>query len=352
MRRDGTRRRLATIAGRRDSARIAILGPARVGLRVGQSTCATALGSPPSGAWPRRPQPRSRRARAAAPPPSARRAPSRYQGFRAANRRLAVGSRRPRARTAPVIAVAGSTRPRTDGRRSHRVLRPRPGCREIVTAAVSDPSTVTVADEFHRARPSWAERRRRRAAAPRGSRATRTTSSLLTWTAFDRVGPSPSSSSPSLRSPPPTPSPCAAAPHVQLYETAGGARAVSTSPSSSRARFFRDAGLDGLGARVSQLRDFLRQRRAARRCGGRLRVCRLCRPPRRAHLQLCLTRESRRGRLAIRIRRLRAHVRRRRRARLRRPTRPDQRVRRKPASWRSSSRRFEGWRWTACLRAW
>ena len=173
------------------------------------------------------------------------------------NRRLAVGSRRPRARTAPVVAVAGSTSPAPDGRPRTASSSPRPGS-EIVTAAVSDPSTVTVEDEFHR-RSSELGRTKKKKKGGRASRFARNKDHLKS-SHLDGVRQGwPLAKL--LESLPPIPSPDAismdaAAPHVQLYETLVDCGRLHNAVELLRA--LRDAGLDGLGARVSH-KNFLRQ---------------------------------------------------------------------------------------------
>ena len=281
--------------------------------------------------------------------PSARRAPSRYQGFDPLNRRLAAGSRRPRARTAPVIAVAGSTSPAPDGRPRTASSSPVPAPRS------SPPRSPTLAPSplrmsFTDARPSWAERRRRRrAAAPRGSRATRTTSSLLTRTAFDRVGPSPSSSSPSLRSPPPTPSPWTPR---RLTSSCTKPWWTASSPQRRRAPPRAPRRWPRRPRRRVSHKNFLRQcaRRGLWRSPSSLSSLSTTR---RAPLQHAPLGVCRRGRLAIPIRRLRAHARRRRRARLQGLHHPDQRVRqsrRVGEGFRDVSKDGDGRRVSSCRR--
>ena len=174
------------------------------------------------------------------------------------NRRLAVGSRRPRARTAPVIAVAGSTSPAPDGRPRTASSSPRPGS-EIVTAAVSDPSTVTVEDEFHRRSSELGRTKKKK----KGGRAAAVRAQQGPPQVFS---PGRRSTGLAPRQAPRVP-PSDPLPRRHLHTRRGASRPAVRNPGGLRPslhnavellRALRDAGLDGLGARVSH-KNFLRQ---------------------------------------------------------------------------------------------
>ena len=267
--------------------------------------------------------PRSRRARAAAPPPSARRAPSRYQGFpthwRSGWRSGRVAAALARA---PVVAAAGSTSPAPDGRPRHRVLAPRPGS-EIVTAAVSDPSTVTVEDEFHRRSSELGRTKKKK----KGGRASRRRAQQGPPQVFSpgrrSAGVAPRQAP---RSPPPIPSPDAIS-----SDDAGAPRGlprrrtcVCTRPwwtaavSTTRSSFCARSATRGStpSARASPTRTSSDSARAAERRSPWPSSLSLSWTPRRAPLQHAPLGVRARGDSAIRIRRLRDDVRRGRRARL------------------------------------